>query len=173
MTLILDDRRTGDIRSTFGPSWRLITDTVMGGVSLGELKTGTVDGRSCLRLRGNVSLENNGGFIQAALDLRSNSDLDASAFAGIMLQVYGNDEEYNLHVRTADVSMPWQSYRTSITAIPRWQTFFLPFEMFRPHRITIPFDARRLCRIGLVAIGRCFTADLCLGALALYESGNK
>lgn len=149
--------------------WRLITDGVMGGLSNGTLEKNTVDGRECVRLRGDVSLKNNGGFIQAALDVGSTSAANASAYQGIMLEVYGNNEEYNLHLRSKDVWLPWQSYRASFVAPAIWQTIKLPFSAFSGYRIQKPLDITHLKRIGIVAIGREFAADLCIAQLALYR----
>ena len=169
--LIIDDRRSGDLESALGGSWRMVTDGVMGGVSSGELFTDTIDGKACLRLRGDVRLENNGGFIQAALQVEDTGAADASDYHGLLLKVYGNNQEYNLHLRTADVWLPWQSYRASFEAPARWQTVRLPFTDFIGYRIGKKLDLKRLERIGLVAIGRAFSADLCVGELALYRDG--
>jgi hypothetical protein len=59
--LMIDDRSSGDERSLLGTSWRLITDNVMGGVSSGRLTMDAREGRLCLRLQGDVRLENSGG----------------------------------------------------------------------------------------------------------------
>jgi len=166
--LIIDDRSSGDTRSSLGTAWRVITDGVMGGVSQGQIIPATVEGRPCLRMTGNVSLENNGGFVQASLDLGTDALLDASSYLGFEIEVYGNGETYNLHIRTVDTSIVWQSYRTSFAAPPRWQTLRLPFAAFRQHRIDVQLDLHRLKRIGLVAIGREFTADMCVARLGLY-----
>ena len=40
---------------------------------------------------------------------------------------------------------------------------------FVPHRTDVALDVRRLRRIGLVAIGRAFGADLALGGLRLFQ----
>jgi len=169
--LIIDDRRTGDLESVAGGSWRMVTDGVMGGLSSGELSLDTIDNKACLRLSGDVRLENNGGFIQAALDVEGTAAADVSNYHGVLLKVYGNNHEYNLHLRTGDVWLPWQSYRASFKAPAHWQTVRLPFAEFTGYRIGKKLDLKRLERIGLVAIGRAFTADLCIGELALYRDG--
>ena len=138
----------------------------MGGLSSGELSLETIDNKACLRLRGDVRLENNGGFIQAALDVEGS---DASDDHGLLLKVYGNNQEYNLHLRTGDIWLTWQSYRASFKAPARWQTVRLPFAEFIGYRIGKKLDLKRLQRIGLVAFGRAFAADLCIGELALYR----
>lgn len=138
----------------------------MGGVSEGTLVREIVDDRPALRMRGDVSLENNGGFVQMALDLAPQGNLvDASGWVGIELDVIGNDEAYALHIRTDAVVRPWQSYRQGFRAEANWRTVQLPFTEFLAHRIDIPLDARRLRRIGLVAIGRAFAADLGVGGV--------
>jgi hypothetical protein len=165
---VIDDRASDDLGATTGTHWRLVSDAVMGGVSRGELTAGTRDGRACLHLRGRVSLENNGGFLQAALDLSADGALDVSAYAGIALDVHGRGERYNLHLRTDDLAHPWQAYRAGFDALPRWQTVVLPFHAFAAHRTDAPFDPRRLKRIGIVAIGRAFDADLCFSRLGFF-----
>jgi hypothetical protein len=90
-------------------------------------------------------------------------------YAGIELDVLGNGERYNLHLRTEDMQYPWQSYRASFTAAADWTTVHLPFRDFEPHRLDSPLAPGRIRRIGLVAIGRAFQADLCLGRLAFYR----
>ena len=142
----------------------------MGGVSQGQVTRTSLKGRSCLRLAGEVRLENNGGFIQAGLDLASEGGLlDASAFTGVRLLVSGNDEQYSVHLRTPDNRRPWQSYRSQFTAERELKTVDLPFSSFRPHRLEEPLDVKRLRRIGLVAIGRAFRADLSACEARFYK----
>jgi hypothetical protein len=156
-------------QATIGMRWELIADRVMGGVSSGAMSRETVAGRPALRMRGTVSLESNGGFVQIALDLASGGVVDARPWAGIEIDVFGNGERYNLHLRTADVVRPWQSYRAEFVATPEWRTVRLPFAGFEPHRIEAPLDLARLRRIGIVAIGRAFTADIAIGRLQFYR----
>lgn len=175
--LIIDDRRSGDMSATLGGSWRLVTDGVMGGLSSGNITHDEIEGRACLRLRGDVRLENRGGFLQAALDIQQTAAADASAYRGLLLEVFGNDRDYNLHLRTADVWLPWQSYRASFHAPPRWQVIRLPFKDFSGYRIGTKLDLKHLRRIGLLAIGDAFAADLCVARVAFYrerqsESGH-
>jgi hypothetical protein len=170
--LTIDDRGSADLQASHGGTWRLVTDQVMGGVSHGQLQADRHLGRDCLRLRGAVSTANNGGFVQMALDLAAGAPFDASAYSGVALQVAGNGEAYNLHLRTSDLGLPWQSYRASFVAAPDWQEVRIPFSALQAYRTDRPFRASRLVRLGLVAIGREFQADLCLGALRLYRDGS-
>jgi hypothetical protein len=168
--LILDERSAQNTVASTGTSWRLITDTVMGGVSQARMTHDRLAGRSCLRLQGDVSLDNQGGFVQIALDLALEGTLDASGYQGVLIDVYGNAETYNVHLRTAGMWLPWQSYRASFTAPAEWRTVRIPFAQFQPYRMRKDLDTRRLKRLGLVAIGRAFSADLCLSRLALYRA---
>ncbi len=166
--LILDDRSHSDLTASTRTVWRAFSDRVMGGVSLAAVEATVLDGRPCVRLTGDVSLENNGGFVQMALDLSRQGCLDGSPYAGVWLVIRGNGEQYNVHLRTPDTERPWQSYRASFTADGIWRRVELPFTQFQPHRLSIPLDTARLSRLGLVAIGRAFRADLAVAELGLY-----
>ncbi len=168
-SMIIDNRSSGSLESTLGGEWRLITDRVMGGASSGNLAEDSIEGKPCMRLSGNVRLDNSGGFIQAALDVQGTEATDVSGYQGLLLKVFGNDKEYNLHLRTKDVWLPWQSYRASFHAPAHWQSVKVPFTSFTPYRIGKKLDLKHLKRIGIVAIGQEFTADLCIANLSLYK----
>ena len=168
--MLIDDLSREELVSALRTSWRAVSDRVMGGVSRAELRFETHLGRRCLHLYGDVRLDNDGGFIQAALDLTSPGEtLDASGFSGVRIVARGNGEKYSVHLRTPDNVRPWQSYRAHFTAGFDWETIDLPFETFVPYRLEAPLDKTRLRRIGLVAIGRAFYADLAVSELAFYR----
>jgi hypothetical protein len=162
--LVLDDRAA----PAAGPlPWRFFTDGVMGGVSRGRLSLEAVDGRPAVCLQGRVSLENNGGFLQMALDVpAATADPGWSA---VELDLHGNARRYGIHLRTAALTLPWQSYRAAIDAPPRWQRVRLPFTAFVPYRTSAPLEAGALRRIGVLAIGEAFDARVCVGRLALVR----
>ena len=155
---LIDDRR--------GPRpavWRFFTDGVMGGVSSGGMSAESAAGRAALCLRGEVRLDNGGGFIQMALELPAPP---AATWRGIELDVLGNGRRYGLHLRTSDMTLPWQAWRATFTAAPVWQTVRLPFEEFAPHRTPGRLDPATIRRIGIVALGEAMTAEICVGRLA-------
>lgn len=161
-------QKAGDV--DLSPDWEFVADTVMGGVSRGQIDFGDVAGRDATRLTGAVSLENNGGFVQMAFDLNEDGTVfDASGWAGLELEVYGNSERYDLRLRTSDLSRPWQSYRSEFEAVPRWRSIRMPFEGFEPHRTDAAFDPANLRRIGILAIGRAFDADVAVASMRLYR----
>ena len=168
---IIDDLSREPPNATIGSNWQLVTDQVMGGVSKGTIVRHAVAGRPAIRMRGDVSLENNGGFVQIALDLSPDVGVvDASDWVGIELDVFGNGEEYGVHLRTDALTKPWKSYRQSFKADAEWRTVQLQFDQFVPHRTDVLLDTHRLRRIGVVAIGRPFSCDLALGGLRFMTS---
>ena len=160
----------GDPALEFTPSWEYVADSVMGGVSAGRSEETTVGGRPAIRLTGTVSTENNGGFIQIAFDTATGSGpFDASAWQGIEIDVQGNSETYDIRLRTDQLRKPWHSYRASFRADPDWSSIRVPFSDFEPHRTDITFDPSRLRRIGILAIGREFQADIAISGIRLYR----
>jgi hypothetical protein len=168
--LIIDDRAAGEYAGAEGSGWRLVTDNVMGGVSEGRLSIEEIAGRRCVRLRGKVRTENNGGFIQAALDLEALQRRDASGYHGVVMDIYGNGESYNLHLRQEGLWLPWQAFRATFPAPAQWQTRYLPFAEFRPHATDALLKPDRLTRIGVVAIGRALFADICVARIGYYRA---
>ena len=153
-TDVIDDLSRPPPRASNGADWELVADRVMGGVSNGSMHRETVRGREAIHMQGDVSLENNGGFLQIALDLAPNgTSIDASRWSGL---------EIDVMVR------PWQSYRHSFVAASEWRTLRLPFEEFEAHRIDAPLDTSTLRRIGIVAIGRAFHADVAIGGVRFH-----
>ena len=166
-TFVIDDRRSGGTASTLGPAWRFFSDAVMGGVSTGGMTIETVNGRPALCLRGQVRLENNGGFVQMALELPALPD--AATWRGVELDVLGNGRRYGVHVRTRGMTAPWQAFRASFEAGPAWHTVRLPFDGFEPYRTSGTLEAFSIRRVGIVAIGERFDAEICIARLALYR----
>lgn len=154
------------------PHWEYVADQVMGGVSEGRLCREMFRGRMASVLRGEVSLANNGGFIQMASDLRSNgAGFDASAWDGLELDVCGNGERYDIRLRTDQLTRPWQSFRTEIPTVHDWHTLRIGFDAFLPHKTDSIFDPTQLRRIGVLAIGRAFHAQIAIAGLRLFRQG--
>lgn len=164
---LIDDRRSGAATSTLGPDWRFFTDGVMGGVSSGAMTVETVAGRGALCLRGQVRLDNNGGFVQMALELPDPPP--PGDWRGVEIDVLGNGRRYGVHLRNAGMWLPWQSWRAPFQAAPAWQRVQLPFTAFEPYRTSGKLVAQELRRIGIVAIGEAFEAEVCVARLALYR----
>ena len=168
--LLIDDFTRTDGRSALGTEWQTFTDQVMGGVSRGSASRDTLAQRPCLRLRGEVSLENNGGFVQVALSVRQqNRPFDAGAFSGIRLMTRGNGETYYIHLRTGNTRLPWQYYQAAFQADGEWREIDIPFAAFRPENLRAALDPSRIERIGVVAAKKAFDADVAVARLAFYR----
>jgi hypothetical protein len=167
--MLLDDFDTLDARSALGTTWQGFSDAVMGGRSTYKLTFEPVRGKPALRLRGEVSLENRGGFIQAALPLAVGGVLDAGAYQGVRVIASGSPGSYAIHLRTADHRLPWQHHAAPLPVGPGWQTVEIPFSRFEGSGWGVGrLDTRKLQRIGLVAGKQAFQADLAVAHLSLY-----
>ena len=148
--------------------WCFVTDKVMGGVSEGSLEFIKEDNTYFYRMTGELSLENNGGFIQFRTKLE-NHPTDKS-FNGIRIRVRGNNNEYSIHIRTKYLLLPWQYYESSFKATNQWTTIELPFSSFNKSNFYQPsvVSSRDIKTIGIVAIGREFNAEIDLASIELY-----
>ena len=153
-----------------GAGWRGFSDRVMGGISNAKLASTKIQGRNCIRLSGNVTRESNGGFVQMALYFgRNYAELNGSDYKGVELLVYGNNEDYNLHVRTSDCRWYDQSYRTTFSAEQSWQRLRFSWADFNPNGLNKPLDNSALQRIAVLGWMREFTADIALAEISLYS----
>lgn len=155
------------------PDWEYVADGVMGGVSNGGMHHEIFRGRRAVVLRGDVSLDNNGGFIQIAFDLRPDGTrMDASDHDGIELDVCGNDARYDLRLRTDQLTRPWQSFRAEFQALRDWHTVRIPFDAVVSHKTDALFDPTQLRRIGVLAIGRAFHAEVAVAGLRFFRDAR-
>lgn len=169
--MLADELVLSDLSQDDAPGqWRGFSDRVMGGVSQEHVTLETIARRRCLRLRGEVRLDNNGGFVQLALPLTQNGGpIDARAFRGVRLLVTGNGEHYRLHLRTVDCRRPQQYYWTAFVAGTAWGVVELPFAACQPKGLDVPLALGALTRLGLVAYGRPFGADVAIARVSLYR----
>ncbi len=144
-------------------NWAYLADTVMGGVSSGgaEFSAGS------LRLTGQVSTKNNGGFIQ----VRTRIDpTEAVGKSGIKIKVKGNGDVYYLHVRNASARLPWQYYTASFQTNDKWKDILIPFDAFEKSATLMPrkLKAETIKTIGVVAYGKDHEADVSIANLEFY-----
>lgn len=177
---VIDDISEPFPFTSSGSQWQGITDAVMGGVSNGSLSRETVEGKIANVLRGKVSLENNGGFIQMATDLSldpsEDAFVDVGNFDGVELEVYceGSEvaEKFNVHLRNPACDRQNSSYRTTFDIKPgKWATVRLPWDVFRGHGPgpeATPF-VPILRRLGVVSIGESKEVVLAVGKVGFYN----
>jgi len=169
--LVLDDFSIDRVQPTSDSSlgaWRAFSDRVMGGVSEGTAAFEQVQDRRALRLRGTVSLAQNGGFLQVArvLDSDGPSGFDARAYDGLLLDVCGVPGPYFVHLRTSDTRAPWQYYAAPLTVSTSWHEVQLLWSAFTPSALRAPLAIDRLQRIGIVAAQAAFHADIAVSRIA-------
>ncbi len=147
--------------------WRFFADTVMGGVSTGQLRFETEEGQSHARLTGIVSTANNGGFIQIRRDLET---APPSGATGLRLVVRGNDTRYFVHLRTSGTLLPWQYHQAGFEVTQVWTEVRLPFDSFAPSGGLVRSELRpeTITSVGIVAFGRDYEADVSVRALGYY-----
>lgn len=168
--LLIDDFQSMNGTSALGTRWAPFSDRVMGGISDVNMAFDTVRGKKSLHLTGRVKLDNNGGFIQAALPLAPNDALlDARGRTGFRLLIAGKPGSYALHLRTSDNWLPWQHYSAALPVKETWQQIDVPFAAFSRRGTGVPrLAVDKLKRLGIVAIKEAFDADLSLARIEMY-----
>ena len=148
--------------------WCFVTDKVMGGISEGSLEFKKEEDAYFYRMTGDLSLENNGGFIQFRTKLENHPK--GVSFKGVRLRVRGNNNEYTVHIRTKYLFLPWQYYESAFQATEKWTTIELPFTTFKKSNFYQPssVSSQDIETIGIVAIGREFKAQIDLTSIELY-----
>ncbi|PKM04348.1 MAG: hypothetical protein CVV16_05250 [Gammaproteobacteria bacterium HGW-Gammaproteobacteria-6] len=147
--------------------WHFVSDQVMGGCSVGRIDLLERAGRACICMRGEVSLANNGGFVQVRMDWPQIAD--TTDYHGLYLVLLGDGHAIDVRLKTSVLQHPWQSFRTSLQPGQQWQSWWLPFSDFQPHRTDAVFEPATLRSIGLVAIGEAMSVDLCVAELGMYR----
>ena len=153
--------------NVFGNKWELVTDEVMGGKSSGEFVIHENNNTFFYRLEGDVSTENNGGFIQ----LRSKISISNQPFSGIRFKVRGSGDEYFIHVRTSFTLLPWQYYFAKFKTSSNWKTVEIPFSELAKSHIFQPsnISSDSIKTLGFVAFGKDFKAKLDITEIELYN----
>lgn len=157
--LLVDDFKSAGV-SALGTQWQGFTDRVMGGRS--TIRAGyreTVDG-TVLSMRGVVSLQNNGGFVQVRLPLATDRTLDASEYAGVAIEARGEPGHYYVHLRTRQSRAPWQYYAAELPVSGEWQRIVIPFTSFSRESIVRELDTSALVSIAIAGANHEFTADI-------------
>jgi hypothetical protein len=134
--------------------WGVVNDTVMGGVSSGQLAL--TDG--VLVFTGDLSLDNNGGFASIrspAIDPQRAAEW--AAREGPRIRVDGDGRTWTVEVRTDDVdggwiaSLPTTPDGTTDTELP-WSAFEPVTRFLDPRDTDVPLDPARIVSIALYLV---------------------
>ena len=148
-------------------SWVLITDKVMGGMSSGYLDFLQENQYVFMRLRGDVTIENNGGFIQARKILNKNSPVINE---GIIFETRGNLNEYFIHIRTKYTILPWQYYQAKFKSKKKWQDINIKLTDFKRSGKILPknINPNTVKSLAIVAYGKDYKAMLDIKNINFY-----
>ena len=149
-------------------SWRYIADDVMGGISSGKVEFINIDGESNALLTGNVSTDNNGGFIQIRKELKN---INLSKVNSIRIVAMGNNEKYYIFLRTIGTILPWQYYSYEFNVKNEYNEFIMPIRDFKKSGMLLAnqINPKKITSIGIVAYGRDHYAELYVKELEFLE----
>ena len=147
--------------------WQFFTDQVMGGKSYGKLNFVSENNIKFARMTGNVTTENNGGFIQFRAQLSYKLKDESN---GIKLTVRGNNQDYFVHIRTSGSVLPWQYYGKKFFANENWSEVELKFSDFKKSSSFMRknFKPSSVRTIGIVAYGRDHKAQIDVREIKLF-----
>ena len=162
-----DDRLIDDFQTNPQGGWRFFTDTVMGGVSAGQVAFKMEGAFAYAHLTGEVSTANRGGFIQIRKQL---APKPPQGITGIRLIARGNNQRYFVHLRTGGTVLQWQYYQAGFDAGSQWREFRLPLAQFRRsgRMLAQTPSAASLRSVAIVAYGRDHTADIQVREIGYY-----
>ena len=148
--------------------WTYIADNVMGGISDGGVEFNLVDSNVYALLSGNVSTENNGGFIQIRRELKN---IDLSKAKSIRLYARGNNEKYYIFLRTTGTILPWQYYSHEFTVNEEYNEFIMPIKDFKKSGTLLAkqVNPKKITSVAIVAYGRDHVAEIYVKELEFIE----
>ncbi len=145
--------------------WQVEDDVVMGGRSAGKLARGA-DGH--LIFRGEVSLENNGGFSS----IQNNFDpVDVSAYQHALMRLKGDGKDYRFIVESEPNARHY--YVAEFTTSGDWQEIRIPlrkmYPMRRGDRLDLPdYPGRTVSQVRfMIANGRAESFQLEVASIKL------
>ena len=156
-----------DFSSFNEKNWEFISDRVMGGISSGNYQIISENKESFLRLKGFVSIENNGGFIQVRKVLTGKKILK---FIGVEVKCRGNDANYFIHIRTKFTLLPWQYYQGKFYASSNWKSIKIDLKSFKGSGSLLPkrINSQHIKSIAIVAYGREHRVRLDVSEIKFY-----
>ena len=150
--------------------WQFISDRTMGGVSNGQAFLDQDGDLFFARLIGNVSTDNNGGFIQLRSILPFEKIYNENkTFLGVRLNVRGNGEIYHIFIRTSENRTYRDFFLATFVADDDWQTVELPFSQFKHRYLYDSLNGNDIKTFAIVAYGRDFISDVSISKITFYN----
>ena len=146
-------------------AWQGVTDRVMGGVS--NLAIRHSDG--VFYMSGNVSTDNNGGFVR----LSNRININSNDFKGIKFKAKGNNETYEIHVTLKGLKIPpWSYFSQAFDVNNDWQEYEIFFkDLMRSSGFSAaPMKAKNIRDLSIAGYGRDFKVDLAIKEISLISN---
>ena len=142
--------------------WYRVTDRVMGGKS--NLQVEFVE--ETFILRGNVTTQNNGGFVRLVQDIKLNDD----ALSGISFLAKGNDEVYEIHATLKGVKVPPWSYMSgSFQVTDKWKRYEIYFTDLKSSGYSArKMKPKNINNIAFAGYGRDFDVNLMIKDISIF-----
>ena len=143
-------------------SWDVYTDQVMGGKS--KLSASFTEG--VVKLDGEVTTKNNGGFVRLA---HRPDEINKNA-KGIKFKAKGNNEAYEVHVTLKGMKMPpWSYLSTSFDVNDQWNEYQILFSDLKKNgMMAASMKPKNIREISIAGYGRDFNVDLELKDIELF-----
>jgi len=180
LTLYAQDTLNFPIEPNMAKEWKYQSDQVMGGVSEGNASLMQDGDMFFFRLTGDVSTENNGGFVQyrSKVSLFNKPEMfqlihkayrDGVELEGVRLNVKGNGETYHVMIRTYFTWSPSDYYYHTFATSPNWQQVDLPFDQFKSSKYRQrDLEVDQIRDFAVVAYGRDFKSDVSVSEISFY-----
>ena len=146
-------------------AWQGVTDQVMGGVS--NLAIRHTDG--VFYMSGNVSTDNNGGFVR----LSNRININSNDFKGIKFKAKGNNETYEIHVTLKGLKIPpWSYFSQGFDVNDDWQEYEILFKDLKRSSgfSAAPMKAKNIRDLSIAGFGRDFKVDLAIKEISLISN---
>ena len=146
-------------------AWQGVTDQVMGGVS--NLAIRHSDG--VFYMSGNVSTDNNGGFVR----LSNRININSNDFKGIKFKAKGNNETYEIHVTLKGLKIPpWSYFSQAFDVNNDWQEYEIFFKDLKRGSgfSAAPMKAKNIRDLSIAGYGRDFKVDLAIKEISLISN---
>ena len=146
-------------------AWQGVTDQVMGGLS--NLAIRHSDG--VFYMSGNVSTDNNGGFVR----LSNRININSNDFKGIKFKAKGNNETYEIHVTLKGLKIPpWSYFSQAFDVNDDWQEYeiFFKDEKRSSGFSAAPMKAKNIRDLSIAGYGRDFKVDLAIKEISLISN---
>ena len=146
-------------------AWQGVTDQVMGGLS--NLAIRHSDG--VFYMSGNVSTDNNGGFVR----LSNRININSNDFKGIKFTAKGNNETYEIHVTLKGLKIPpWSYFSQAFDVNDDWQEYEIFFKDLKRSSgfSSAPMKAKNIRDLSIAGYGRDFKVDLAIKEISLISN---